>query len=341
MKFRKNVALNEYTTFKIGGKASFFFIAGTRSQLKEALRFSKKKKLPFFILGEGSNVLAPDEGFNGVVIKIEIPGVKFTKKGEFQTEASVGAGENWDLFVQNVIKKDLYGLENLSGIPGSVGATPIQNVGAYGAEVGDLIKEVQTLDIRTLKVKKFSNSECNFSYRNSFFKTKKGKNFIITKVTFLLSKKRNLKIEYKDLAKYLGDNKIKSPNLEDIREAVLSIRSNKFPDLRKIGTAGSFFKNPVISIERYKKLKEKYPSLPGFRLKNGSIKVPLAYILDEICNLKGFKKGSVGLFRKQPLVFVNFGGGSAKEIKILKKEIEKKVFNSTKIKILPEVTLLK
>jgi len=334
MNIKKGVKLSKYTTFKIGGKASYFVEVESIKELRESLIFAQKNKLKNYVIAGGSNILIPDEGLNGLVIKINIKGIKFLGKSVL-----VGAGEDWDDFVKKTLSKNLYGLENLSGIPGSVGATPIQNVGAYGVEVSNFIKKVETLDKRNLKIKTFSNKDCKFGYRDSFFKTKIGQNFVITKVIFSLNKKYKPNISYKDLKNYFKTTK--TPTVMEVRKAVLKIRRGKFPDLKKVGTAGSFFKNPVISAKHYKSLLKKNPQLPGFEVKNNQVKIPLAYILDKILGLTGFGIKNVALYKKQPLVFVNLNKAKQRDILKLQKEIEKKVFYKTKIKIFPEVTFLK
>jgi len=333
MKIRKNVNLSKYSTFKIGGQASLFVKVQSVEELKESLLFAKQKKLPVSILGGGSNILFSDKRLNALVVKINIKGIKYERE-----KVWVGAGEDWDFFVKKTLKRKLYGLENLSGIPGSVGATPIQKVGAYGVEVSKFIKRVETLDKINLKVKVFSAKECQFGYRDSFFKTKKGQNYVITKVLFSLNKKYKLNIKYKDLKNYFQDNP--NPSAGEVRKAVIKIRKGKFPNLKKFGTAGSFFKNPVITKRKFMELKRKYPNLVGFETKDGLVKVSLAYILDKICNLTGFRIKNVGLYKKQPLVFVNYKKAQQKDILKLKKEVEKRIFQKVGIKIKQEVTIV-
>ena len=334
MKIKKNVDLSKYSTFRIGGKASFFVEVSSVKELKESLLFAKQNKISAFILGGGSNILLPDKLFRALVVRINIKGINFDKN-----KVWVGAGENWDSFVKKALDKKLYGLENLSSIPGNVGATPIQNVGAYDVDVSKFIKKVETLDRRNLKVRIFSAKECQFGYRDSFFKTKKGRNYIITRVQFSLDKKYRPNIKYKDLKNYFG--KRAKPGAKEVRNAVIKIRKGKFPNLKKFGTAGSFFKNPIITKRKFIELNQKYSNLVGFKTKDGLIKVSLAYILDKICNLADFRIKNVGLYKKQPLVFVNYKKAKQRDILKLKKEIEKRVFQKIGIKIKPEVTIIK
>jgi len=335
----ENIPISQLTTFKIGGATRFFFRAVSPDDLKKALEFAKLKKVPFFVFGGGSNILASDAGFNGVIIKNELRGVDFKDLGE-SVEVTAGAGELWDAFVEKVVERGLYGLENLSGIPGTVGATPVQNIGAYGVEAGESISSVETLDSKTGTLKIFSKEECRFAYRDSFFKTVSGKRYIVTRVSFLLKKNGVPNVEYKDIKNYFSKTG-KTPTLSDVRQAVLEIRKEKFPDLSVTGTAGSFFKNPIISDSEWNRLKEKFPDLPGFKLSDGKVKVPLAWILDNVLNYKGMMIGNVGLYKQQPLVVINSGGGKAKEILELAKDIALKVKNETGITLAWEVEYLK
>ena len=275
-----------------------------------------------------------DEGYKGLVIKIDIKGV---------TGLKVGAGENWDDFVSQCVKNGLYGIENLSGIPGTVGASLVQNIGAYGVEVKDVIESVEVFDTETLTTKILSNKDCNFGYRDSIFKKPKGKKYIITYVTFKLKKEGKLNIEYKDVKNYFIEKGI-IPTLQEVRKTILEIRKGKFPDLSKYGTAGSFFKNPIIKKEQYEKLLKEYPSIPHYEIYTASggidelnMKIPLAWILDNVCNIKGIRKGNVGVYEKQPLVLVNWGGATAQEVKKYAEEITILVKQKTGIDIEPEV----
>lgn len=353
---KENVSLAGDTTLKVGGLAKYFVSAKTEKEIKEALARATSEKLPVLVLGGGSNILVGDGGFSGIVIQIKMGGFSYEDGGGARILARAAAGVSWDVFVADTVSRGLWGLENLSGIPGTVGATPIQNIGAYGAEAKDTIKSVRALDMRTGEEKVFSNAECRFEYRDSFFKSLEGKNFIVLEVTFKLSKEPKPNISYKDLQDFFAkkDGRIfesvsrseahKRENAAhlsaaDIRKAVLEIRSKKFPDLSKVGTAGSFFKNPIISSEQFEELKSKYPELPFFPA-NGGVKIPLAYILDKICGLKGFKKGKVELFQNQPLVLVNTGGATAKEILKFVAEIKKVVKEKTGIDIEEEVVCI-
>ncbi|MDP3661708.1 MAG: UDP-N-acetylmuramate dehydrogenase [bacterium] len=331
MELLKNVSIAEFTSFKIGGKADYFCRARSVDELKEALAFARRHSLPIFILGGGTNMLLSDDGFRGVVVKIELHGVKWG-------EASVvAAGENWDSFVAETVARGLWGLENLSGIPGTVGAAPVQNIGAYGVEIAEVLEWVEALDMRTGEIKQLSNADCAFAYRDSIFKKQEGKNFIITRVAFRLQKDGAPNLQYKDLAEYFSSGG--APTLQQIRRAVLEIRARKFPDLKTHGTAGSFFKNPIISKEKFEELKKRFPGLSGFPVPSG-VKVPLAWILDKICGLKGFEQDNTALWKDQPLVLVNKGGASASAVSALADNIAHIVKEKTGIEIEREVNFL-
>ncbi len=298
IKVLENVSLKEYTTFQTGGTARFFCVVNTTEELKEALSTHKK----FFILGGGSNILIGD--YDGLVIKMNID----------------NAGRNWDDFVAENITQGKYGLENLSYIPGTVGAAPVQNIGAYGVEVKDRIEKVFTINSKTLEEKIFSKEECQFSYRNSIFK--KEKDWIITKVEFNFTDRIN--------TSYKGLENLKTP--QEIREAVIKIRKEKLPDWHMLGTAGSFFKNPIVPIGSVN-----YPDLPKYPYSDTHEKISLAWIIDKICGLKGYRKGNVGLYQNQALVIVNYGGATKQEIDDFANEIAKKVKEMTGLDIEREV----
>lgn len=355
MKIVENVQLALHTTFKIGGKAKFFGIANEIKDIKECVSFAKRKGVPLFVLGGGTNILISKDELPFFVIKNEICGIKYNDLGNHFL-VSVGAGENWDEFVADTVLRELWGLENLSGIPGTVGAAPIQNIGAYGVEVGETIEKVEAIDLRTGLARVFNNAECNFTYRNSFFKSEDGRNFCVTLAVFRLSKEARPNLLYKDVKEYFLSNS--NPSIKDIRKAIISIRSKKFPDLALSGTAGSFWKNPIISEEKYMELKQKYPDLPSFELPirlvptagrfervandqpQTSIKIPLAFILDKVCNLKGYSIGRARLFEKQPLVVVTESGATFRDVENLMLNVEKKVFDTVGISIEREVCVI-
>jgi UDP-N-acetylmuramate dehydrogenase len=270
------------------------------------------------------------------VIHNAIKGVRY-EAGEEVVELVVGAGEVWDELVADSVAHGYWGLENLSSIPGTVGATPIQNVGAYGVEVSQLITAVKCIHADTLEEKLFSNSECGFGYRDSFFKSAEGKKWIVVEVVFLVKKNPQPILEYKDVV-HLKNKK--NLTAKKIRDEVIKIRAGKFPDWHTVGTAGSFFKNPTVSKEVFAELKKNYTELPGYETDTGEYKVSLGWILDKALHLKGYCQGGVCLFQEQALVLVSHSGDSD-AIKNFYQEIQSLVKEKINILIEPEVQIIK
>jgi UDP-N-acetylmuramate dehydrogenase len=335
----ENISLALHTTFGIGGPARYFTEATNVAELREACDFARSRKVPLFVLGGGSNILVSDAGFPGLVIKNEIRGLTETIKGDSIT-IKVGAGESWDKFVGHCVEKGYWGPENLSLIPGSVGAAPVQNIGAYGREVKDIIESVSVFNSVTGEEERFSNEQCAFTYRDSVFKRETAKNLIITSVTFKVSLSSKPNISYKDLTEYFTLRRNVNPSIAEIRRAVIDIRTQKFPSLSVVGTAGSFWKNPIISAESFNKLKAIYPELPAHGTLAGTVKISLAWVLDNICKVKGYSKGTVRLFARQPLVLVAEKGSKASDVLAFAKEIEVLVKDKTGIDIEKEVCVL-
>ncbi len=332
---KTNVTLAPYTTFHVGGPADIFYEATSVDELKNIIRKHHGERIT--VLGGGSNILVSDAGIRGVVIRIAIPGYTYEDTGE-TVRARVGAGESWDTFVEDSVTKKYSGIENLSGIPGTVGASPIQNIGAYGVEVKDTIEWVEVLNMETLEIERLGCGACAFGYRDSFFKKSEGKKYIVTQVAFLLSKKFTPNTDYKDLAVFFGDI---SPNSASaVREAVLSVRKKKFPDMETIGTAGSFFKNPVIPGVVFDLLRERYPKMQGYPSGEGQVKVSLAWILDHVLHLNGVVLGKVFFNSTQPLVLCAHKNATAEEIDAVAKHVEKMVYDTTGIVVAREVCML-
>lgn len=337
MKIQEQVPLKNFSTLKVGGPAEFFFTVDSEEQLCEAVEFAHARDKKVTVLGGGSNVLIPDDGLAGLVIKNEIKGWEETKRKN-EVHITIGAGEVFDEVVAKTVEKEYWGLENLSHIPGSMGAAPVQNIGAYGIEIGNLIKEVVVLNTESKKLETLSASECRFGYRHSFFKEERGKKYIITAVTCVLNTTPKPILEYRDIQEAFKD--IPNPTNLQIREAVIAIRAKKFPDWTRVGTAGSFFKNPIISGEKYEQLRKQYPQIPGFQLPDTYVKVPLGWILDHVCNLKGVQKGNVGTYKNQALVLVHNGNATAKEVIAFARYVADVVLQKTNIAIEWEVTKL-
>lgn len=327
--------LAPYTTLGAGGNAEFFAEVDTEEGLMDAVRWAKGKQLSVHILAGGSNVLVPDEGVAGLVIRPLFSGVTYAEEND-RVLATVGAGVPLDAFVAETVEKELWGIENLSGIPGTVGATPVQNVGAYGVEIQHVVSWVRVFDCTAEKFFEMQNDACMFGYRDSIFKKEEGKNLVITHVTFSLSRIAAPKIAYKDLAERFASTDV--PLIADIRNAVLEIRSRKFPDWKVVGTAGSFFKNPIIPEAQGAAVLAKYPDIPSFSHEDGMMKISLGWVLDKVCGLKGYREGNVGLYEAQALVLVCEKGTSAHEIENFAEKISDRVFEKISVRIEREVT---
>lgn len=334
MNIEENISLKEFTTMRTGGNAKYFCVVRSRDDVRSATNFAKDRGIDFFVLGGGSNLVISDSGFNGLVIKNSIKGIKFEDLDDNVVKVTGGAGENWDNFVGETVRDGLWGLENLSGIPGTVGASPVQNIGAYGADVSRTIFSVEIFDPFSMDFRTLSKEQCRFGYRDSIFKKGNGKKFVVVNVSFKLSRRGVPNIEYKDLKEFFGERK---PDLKEVRDTVLDIRNGKFPPLHLFGTAGSFFKNPIIGLSQMDILKNKFPGIPSFDQGKNLFKIPLAWILDKVCGLKGFKSETVGLYEKQPLVLVNLGEATAHEIKVFADKIKEEVEKHTGIEIEREV----
>ncbi len=336
IQIEENIVMAPYTTMRTGGPARFFVRAITADDLSEAFDFAKEKSLPIFVLGGGSNTIVLDEGFLGLVIKIEIKGITYEETA-FGVRVITGAGEVWDSLVCDVVARELCGLENLSLIPGTVGGAIVQNIGAYGAEVHESILWVEAFDTTTGTVKIFSYDECAFGYRESLFK--KNKHLIISRVAFDLARNVQLQTSYEDVKKYFIEKGIDMPTLAEVRASVIAIRTAKFP-LPPLGTAGSFFKNPIVSHEHFEKLKMEFPSIKTYIQKDGTVKVSAAWILDHICGWRSVRHGDVGAYDKQALVIVNYGTATAREIISFAHAMKDSIKEKTNITLEEEVVIM-
>lgn len=339
MEIRESVPLREYSTLHIGGPARYFCSVSSVADLQKAVRFAKGKSVPFVVCGGGSNILWSDDGFPGLVIHMRIMGVRYEEDGD-AVRVVANAGESWDNLVANTVSRGLYGIENLSCIPGTVGAAPIQNIGAYGAEVKDVIEWVEAYDTETESPRRFAHAECRFGYRDSFFKTEEGKRYVIVRVCFSLRNGGGVRFSYKDITDYFADIDPKGVSASEMREAVCAIRSKKFPDWRAVGTAGSFFKNPVVSDQKYAELKRAYPDIPFFPAGENKVKVSLGWICDRVCGLRGVRRGNVGIHAAQALVFVAHANATAHELVSFADFVAQTVKEKTGIVVEWEVTYM-
>jgi UDP-N-acetylmuramate dehydrogenase len=335
-KLYKNYSLTGKNTFGIRCSADYFFEFSEASELTEFLAtvdssFPKRK----FVVGTGSNLLFVDD-FKGVIISPQVRGIEVLEETDDMVLVEVGAGEQWDSFVEYSVNKGWGGVENLSYIPSSVGAVPVQNIGAYGAEAGAVIDRVRGVDIVSLSQKEFSQKECMFAYRNSIFKEKYNGSFIVTSVIFKLSKSPVFNTEYGDVEKEL--KRLGGATLKNIREAIVSIRKSKLPDPDDIGNCGSFFKNPVVDAGFGKRLKEKYPQVPLYPNSNG-VKVAAGWLIEQL-GWKGKSLGNAAVHDKQALVIVNKGMATGKEIFDFSEQIRKDVLSKFDINLEREVIVL-
>lgn len=339
----ENVPLAPLTTLRVGGPARYFFEAHGERDLREAIVFARERDLPVFIMGGGSNLVVADSGFPGLVLKIGLLGITQRSLGSGRVRFDVAAGEEWDAFVAGTVQSRFSGLECLSGIPGSVGGTPIQNVGAYGQEVRDTISEVRALHVSSLESVVLSNVECQFAYRSSRFNTVDRGEFVITGVSFLLERGGKPKIAYRDLVQYFADYR-GDPTLAETRDAVLEIRRRKsmviVPGDEDSRSAGSFFKNPVVSERQFYDLEARLAArglqLPSYPAEEQCRKISAAWLVEQAGFHKGYPKGAVGISRRHALAVVNRGGATASEIIGLKNEIQARVRDEFGIELRPE-----
>src|SRR3989344_4376663 len=318
---KNGVNLAEYSTFNTGGQARYFVEVKSLEGLKKAINFARKEDKKIFILGGGSNVLLPDRGIDGLVIKMGIKGLSFS--GNL---ISAGAGESWDKIVAESVKRGLGGIENLSLIPGTVGGAVYQNIGAYGAELKDVLESVEVFDLRSDRTKNLPSSQCRFRYRDTLFQHPEGKNYIVTGVQLKLSKKFIPKLDYIELRDYFYRDKVLTP--DTVRRAVVKIRKSQlvYPT-PKIGTAGSFFKNPTITPAAYRKILTRHPDIIGRKTDGGLIKL-FAGQLVELAGWKGKRFGNVGTSAKHSMVLVSYNGAKSRDLL----NLAKKVRNSVKAK---------
>lgn len=337
MKILSFYDLTSYNSFGISVEAELFIEVRTFDELKNALASNLVAQHKILIIGGGSNILFTKD-FDGLVIHNNIQGIAIEKETEKTAFVRAGGGVIWHELVEYALKKDLGGLENLSLIPGSVGAAPIQNIGAYGVELKEVMVSLQAVEIATGKERIFTNEECEFGYRDSVFKNESKDQYVITSVLFELQKEPILNTSYGAISEVLGNKGILQPTIKDISDAVITIRKSKLPDPKEIGNAGSFFKNPVIDKIDYEGLKLEFPDIPGY-VNHDTVKIPAAWLIDQ-SGWKGFRDGNIGVHDKQPLVLVNFGGGKGAEIEQLAMKIRANVAEKFGIELEPEPRII-
>ena len=334
LNFQKDVSLLPYNTFGIDVKSKKFVSVRSTDELKAVLNQNQEKQL--LVLGGGSNLLLTKD-FDGLTLRIENRGIQIVHEEQRSAKVKVAAGENWHYFVMWCLDNDLGGIENLALIPGSVGAAPIQNIGAYGVELSQVFESCEALSIETGELKIFNIDECEFGYRNSIFKNSLKEQYIITSVQFNLSKApHQTNTSYKGLSEKFDG---KSPSIQSIAQAVVDIRTTKLPDPDQIGNSGSFFKNPVIPSKQFNQLQQQYPEIPHYPDQGGKIKIPAAWLIDSL-GYKGYRVNDAGVHQKQALVLVNYGNASGAEIQKLAHQIRDKVLENFAINLEFEVNIL-
>lgn len=336
IKLRRDVKLAPLTTLGVGGKASLFLTARTEADVSAAVKLTDGEGIELFVLGGGSNVLVSDDGFDGLVLKMHIRGTSVIDAMDGMVRIKANAGEDWDGLVEDCVQKNLAGIECLSGIPGLVGGTPIQNVGAYGQEVSETIESVRCYDRQERRVVSLTNAECGFAYRTSIFNSTDRGRYIVLSVNFVLRQGGEPTIAYKDLKDRFGDNR---PTLQEVRNTVLSIRRSKSMVIDESDpnskSAGSFFKNPVVENGRFDEMQADFGTIPHFPFE-GRVKIPAAWLIDKSGFGKGYVMGNAGISTKHNLALINRGKARAKEIVALQEHITDEVRDKFDIVLAPE-----
>lgn len=333
----ENFDLKSFNTFRVSAFARYFVEATEIEHLQEALAFARKRGLPFMLIGQGSNLLFR-ENYPGLVIELNIKGINLLKESPEHVYINAMCGENWHDFVMYCLDRHYYGLENLSLIPGTIGAAPVQNIGAYGVEVSEFLHELDALEIATGEVVTFSNEDCEFSYRDSAFKGRLREQYVICNVTFKLLREPRVNIGYWSLEEAFRDMPREAITPRLVSETVCDIRSSKLPDPVALGNAGSFFWNPVLEQETFERLKALFPHMPGYP-ERGRIKVPAAWLIEQ-CGWKGYREGDVAVHDKHALVLVNHGGASGAQLYELSEKIRSSVERKFGIRLIPEVRII-
>jgi UDP-N-acetylmuramate dehydrogenase len=335
IEIKKEYSLKSQNTFGLDVSSRFFVEASTIDKISFSLNYASYYNLPILILGGGSNILFT-KNYDGLIIRPTIQGIEVAEDTPENITIKVGAGVNWDWLVDWCVARGYGGLENLSLIPGNVGASPIQNIGAYGVEVKDTIVKVDGLNIFTKKLVSLSNAECLFEYRSSIFKNELKHKIVITHVFFKLSKNPTLVTHYGNLEDEIGGAE---KTVKTIRDAVISIRKKKLPDPKELGNAGSFFKNPEITTQTFEELKKRYETAPSFPISDKIVKIPAGWLIEQ-CGWKGKQVGNCGAHKDQALVLVNYGNATGNEILDLAKQIQRSVDDQFGISLEMEVNVV-
>jgi UDP-N-acetylmuramate dehydrogenase len=336
---KTNVSLKPYNSFGFDAVAKQFAEINAISDLQALIQSGALQCQKTLILSGGNNVLFQNEVFDGIVVYINTKGIEVLREDGNEIVVRAQAGEDWPDFVRFCVGKGWHGVENLAHIPGKMGAAPVQNIGAYGMELKDSFLQCETIDLSTGKPKVFTKEECRFGYRESVFKNELKGQFVITSVNFLLQKEAPLHLEYGNIKAYLEQNGIERPTLQQLHDAICAIRDTKLPDVKQIGSAGSFFKNPVIERAQFEALHKDYPTMPHYDEPNGMVKVPAGWLIEQ-AGWKGWRNEHVGVYDKQALVLVHYGGGKGHDIVELAHKIQDSVEEKFGIRISPEVNFV-
>ena len=352
---KTNVNLKPYNSFGFDAVAKHFAEINEVDDLQTLIRNGDLQRKKTLILSGGNNILFQNEVFDGIVVYINTKGIEILREEGKEVVVRAQAGEDWPEFVRFCVEKGWHGVENLAHIPGKVGAAPIQNIGAYGMELKDSFLCCEAIDLTTGETKVFTKEECRFGYRESVFKNELKGQFVITSVDFLLKKEAPLHLEYGNIKAYLEQNGIEHPTLQQLHDAICAIRDAKLPDVKQIGSAGSFFKNPVIDVEQFAGLQKEYPNIPHYDEPSGKVKVPAGWLIEHSgpsalrqvqgpqcsgTSWKGWRDEHVGVYEKQALVLVHYGGGKGQDIVELAQRIQDSVEKKFGIRIGPEVNFV-
>ena len=336
---KTNVNLRPYNSFGYDAIAKYFVEINTIDDLQTLIQSGVLQKHKTLILSEGNNILFQKDVFDGLVVYINTKGIEILRENENEVVVRAQAGEDWPDFVRFCVGKGWHGVENLAHIPGKVGAAPVQNIGAYGMELKDSFLQCEAINMATGETKVFNKAECHFGYRESIFKGELKGRYVITTVDFLLKKEAPLHLEYGNIKAYLEQNGIENPTLQQLHDAICAIRDAKLPDVKQIGSAGSFFKNPIIEREQFEALLKEYPTMPHYDEPNGKVKVPAGWLIEQ-AGWKGWRNEHVGVYEKQALVLVHYGGGKGQDIVELAYKIQDSVEAKFGIRINPEVNFI-
>ena len=337
MEILNNFSLKNYNTFGIEAKAEQFVAVHSVPELKSILEQNKNQKK--FVLGGGSNMLLT-KNIEALVIHIDLKGKKILNEDADYVWVESQAGENWHEFVLWTIEQNLGGLENMSLIPGNVGTTPVQNIGAYGTEIKDTFVSCEAINIENQEMRTFTKDECHFGYRESIFKNEAKDHYIITSVVFKLTKQNHkINTSYGDIQAELARNNVITPTLKDVSNAVIAIRRSKLPDPAELGNSGSFFKNPILLKTDFEKIHQKFPEMRFFDISETEVKVPAGWLIEQ-SGLKGKRFGDAGIHKNQALVLVNYGNATGQEILDVSKIVQDTVFNTFGIHIEAEVNII-